>query len=404
MSSVLKHGMNQNSVKNTNCCLVLRILNSLGRISRTEIAKRTGLTKTSITNITTDLIEQGIINEVTQENENVSRGRTPIMLEFSKSSPCALGVSINRDFVYVSLVALNGKIIDEDMLVMHDINNQEQFLHELFLTCEKMLKSPYIENRKMVGIGIASIGPLDIKQGIIVDPPNFNTMKGIRIKEAIEKRFGHYVVLQNDMNACAIAEKLFGHGKRVRNFVYLGVTNGIGSGVVINKQLVEGENCMAGEVGHVSINMFGERCACGNNGCLELYASIPKLEKRIHELLKDESSLLSTIENVRWHDIIDAAYKNDKLAHKLLDEAVMYLVAGVVNIVNVYDPQVIYIGHELAVAGKLITEKLNDKINEKIFSKHINKVQIEISCFKDMMYRINGAAIVLNEYFEGSIS
>ena len=403
-SSVLKNGANQNTIKNLNRSLVLEVLNSMGKTSRTEIAELTGLTKTSITNITTELIEQDIICEVGSDISMVNMGRKPVMLDISPNSPCALGISINRDFVYTSLINLLGDIILEDMLVLHNIESSESFMAGIYECCKNILFSDIAKQKKIIGIGIASIGPLDIGKGMIVEPPNFKAIKGIKIVELIEKEFNLPVILNNDMSACAISEKLFGFAKKVSDFVYLGVANGIGAGIVINKALYMGEKGFAGEVGHISIDYKGKKCPCGNIGCLELYAGIPYIEERARELLQsDGSSLLSTVKNVRWHDIIDAAYKNDKLALSILDEVVEYLTAGIVAIANAYDPEVIYLGHDLVLAGKLILTKLRKEVNERTFSRQIKEVRIEISKYADMMYRINGGALMIDSYLKGNI-
>jgi transcriptional regulator of PTS gene len=403
-SSILKNGANQNTIKNANRNLVLEILNSLGKTSRTELAELTGLTKTSITNITTELIEQDIICEVGSDLSMVNMGRKPVMLDISQNSPCALGININRDFVYTSLINLRGDILLEDMLVLHTLESSDSFLQGIYQCCEKILFSEVAKKKKIIGIGVASIGPLNISKGMIVEPPNFKAIKGIKIVELIEQKFNLPVVLNNDMNACAISEKLFGYAKQVSNFVYLGVTNGIGAGIMVNKNLYMGDKGFAGEVGHISIDYKGKKCPCGNIGCFELYAGIPSIEKRANELLKNEkSSLLSTIENVRWLDIIDTAYKNDKIALALLDELIEYLTAGIVAIANAYDPEVIYLGHEIALAGKLIIYKLRDSVNSRVFSKQIKELKIEISKFTDMMYRINGGALVVYSYLKGML-
>lgn len=401
-SSILKNGANQNTIKNSNRHLVLEILNSMGKTSRTELAELTGLTKTSITNITTELIEQDIICEVGSDLSMANMGRKPVMLDISENSPCALGISINRDFVYTSLINLRGDILMEDMLVLHMLESSASFMQGIYECCEKILFSEIASKKKIVGIGIASIGPLNINKGMIMEPPNFRAIKGINIVDMIEQKFKLPAVLNNDMNACAISEKLFGYAKQVSNFVYLGVTNGIGAGIMVNKNLYLGDKGFAGEVGHISIDYRGKKCPCGNVGCFELYAGIPSIEKRAQEVLRHEkSSLLSTIENVRWLDIIDTAYKNDKVALALLDETIEYLTAGIVAIANAYDPEVIYLGHEIALAGKLIIHKLRENVNSRVFSKQIKELKIEVSKFSDMMYRINGGALIVYSYLKG---
>jgi predicted NBD/HSP70 family sugar kinase len=403
-STTLRKGANQSTIKNANRSLVLEALNSYGTASRTDLARITGLTKTSITNITTELLEQGVICETDPGGGGGGGiGRNPVMLEIAQGSPLALGFSINRDFGYFSLINLKGDIVREDMLFLHDIETAEAFLDGIMALCEKQLSFAKEQKKRVIGIGIASIGPIDIRKGEIANPPNSKVLKDIPIVDRIKERFRLPVVLNNDMNASALAEKLFGCGKRLTNFVYLGVTNGIGAGVVLDKRLLMGENGFAAEVGHISIDYKGKPCPCGNVGCLERYAGIPAIEEHAREVAGGQASLLSLIPSIRWFDIVDAARKQDKVALAILDDLTGWLTAGMVAIANAYDPEVIFIGHELAVAGDFVVGELERRINERVFSKGIQKVKVQLSGFADKMYRINGPALLANEYFRGNV-
>jgi len=273
-----KNASNLTTIKSSNRSLILKVLNSLGQASRAELSRVTGLTKTSITNIVGDLIASGIVCETGSLDS--SSGRKPILLELVENALYAIGIYISRDFVYTNLVNLKGEIIKERKYDFALTETQDTFVSAICENVKRILSESGVETSRILGIGVASIGPLDIHRGVILDPPNFRGLKSIPIVQALKEKFKFNVFLDNDMNASAIAEKILGSAKKASNFVYVGVTNGIGSGIVINNQIFRGSSGFAGEIGHTTIDIHGERCACGNLGCLELYASTTTKKKK----------------------------------------------------------------------------------------------------------------------------
>lgn len=400
LAKAFKNGANQQTIKHSNRGLVFDVLNTIGMCSRTQLAEFTGLTKTSITNITAEMLEENIICEMGVADS--SMGRKPVMLDISSSSPCALGLSINRDFIYASLVNLRGELKFEKSYVIRENETEETFWKGLFDCCNTILKSKYAGESRILGIGVASIGPLDINKGMILSPPNFKGLHNLEIVSVLREKYGMPVFMNNDMNAGAIAEMLFGYGRQLTNFVYVGVTNGIGAGVVLDKAFYMGSHGFAAEIGHISIDYKGKQCPCGNKGCLELYAGIPYVVEDAQKSAQENVSLLSSLKELRWRDVVDAAYKGDDVANGVIARLIDYLVIGCVTLANLYDPQVIFLGHDIAIAGDLIIESLKKKVNEMIFSKGISKVDVMVSKFGDMPYKMNGAAAIIYQYLHST--
>lgn len=392
---MLNNGANQSTIKHSNRGLVFDVLNTLGKCSRTQMAKITGLTKTSITNITTEMIEEGIISE--GELAGTGVGRKQVMLEISSESPCALGVSINRDAVFVSLVNLKGEIRFEKRLPLASRETSKSLLKKVFSGCDAALAAN--GENPVLGIGVASIGPLDLKKGTILSPPNFRGIKNVPIVSALRERYDMNVYLDNDMNAGAIVEKMFGHGKKLANFVYVGVSRGIGAGIVVDKKLYTGSNGLAGEIGHIIINYKGRQCPCGNKGCMEMYASISAIEHEArHKLNQGEKSVLLGCPEVTWNDIVQAARQDDALACELIETLVDYLAVGLVSMCNMHDPQVIFLGHEIAEAADIVIRPLKEKVNKVVFSKDFAEVDIKLSCYGAKSHKVSGAAVLINKY------
>lgn len=398
----LHNGTNLTSMKSHNRSLVLRVLNSMEQISRSELARVTGLTKTSITNIIHELMEEGIIYETgTQASDS---GRKPVLLKLSDHALYAVGLYISRDFAYANLVNLKGEILQEARQAFDLTENLPAFMELVFSLIARVLPENESERKRILGIGIASIGPADVINGIILDPPNFRGLRRIPVVEELGKKFDLPAFLDNDMNASAIAEKIFGYAKKTDHFVYVGVTNGIGAGIVLNGEIYRGSGGSAGEIGHTTVDVHGEKCACGNSGCLELYVSIPAVVSQVKTSLEfGADSPLAKKQSVTWNDIVDAAQSGDPISRKAIDRLCYNLSIGLINVVNTFDPQKIYLGHDIARAGDLVLAPLNELVDRNRLLRQGKTSIIELSAFGEYAPCIGAPAIIWNRFFHGDI-
>ena len=354
-----------------------------------------------------ELIQEGYVKESADQSEPleaISSGRKAVFLEVRTDNYFTIGVYISRDYATVILSNLKCEILLEKKCVFSFEESDETFVSKLKVLVYEMINSDYAKEKKIMAIGISSIGPVDCVRGIILDPPNFHRLKSIPIKQIFEEEFKLKVFIDNDMNASAIAEKFYGSGKNLSNFVYVGVTNGIGAGIITNSVLYQGDRGFGGEIGHISINFEGPDCVCGNKGCLELYASIPETVKQAKSAISlGMESSLSKIVDLEWKDIVDAAKQGDKLAVNLIEKLCLYISIGVISICNIFDPQKIYLGHDIAHGGELVTEKILSNISGKTISSKYKTIPIEISKFIDKAPIIGSVAIVLEHLFNGEV-
>jgi len=396
----LERGSNHQSTKIQNRLMVLKMICTGTDVSRIEISRQTGLSKMSVSNIVTELIEEGYITDQAGQLKNDSIGRNPISLEPNKEIYMVLGLYIARDYAVATLSNLKCDILFEAKCTFSFEESENSFIEKIKSLAASILYSDKITGKKIIGIGISCIGPLDIRNGIILEPPNFHSISSVHIQEHIKDEFGYEVYVNNDMNASALAEKLYGKGKNISNFVYVGITNGIGSGIIANNALFDGSMGFSGEIGHMTINFDGPKCACGNNGCLEIYASIPNIvEQARNSVAFGVDSTLEKYDVIEWKDIVQEAHSGDNLALNLIDRLCLYTSIGLVSLVNLYDPQVIYLGHDIALAGELVTTKLDAYINDKILSRRYKHIPVEISAFGENAPLIGSAAIVLDRLF-----
>ena len=248
------------------------------------------------------------------------------------------------------------------------------------------------EEKNILGIGIASIGPVDIRNGIILNPPRFYGVKHVPIKEAIQKKYNLPVYFDHDNNCAALAEKLFGIGKAEQDFLLLAVSNGIGSGFVCGGEVFHSHRGFETELGHVSINCKGLQCSCGNRGCLEMYAS----SYVVREKLKKITGLnLPYADYFKIHDRPEV--------EDILEEMIQDISAGLVSIINMLQPEMIVLGYDGIDWPEDYVKKLEVLINDRKITQDGWNIPVKKAYFGKQAQLVGAAALVENSIFKGEL-
>ncbi|HOD01775.1 MAG: Glucokinase [Firmicutes bacterium ADurb.Bin300] len=227
----------------------------------------------------------------------------------------------------------------------------DSVLEELAFSAEKIFKRNFIRAIDIAKIGISCGGPLDSERGIIKSPPNLPGWDDVHIKEFFEKRFYVPVYLQNDANACALAEHRFGAGKGYKNVIFLTCGTGMGAGIIINGELYTGRNDMAGEVGHISLSEQGP-LGYGKRGSFEGYCSGNGIANLAFEKLKEwtksgnKSSLSANLEKgeLSAKAVFEAMYAGDELAKRVMTTSAEFLGKGIAVLADILNPEIVIIG------------------------------------------------------------
>jgi len=400
-------GSNGQRTKELNRALILKLICTSNPISRIALSKKTQLSKMSVTNIINEFIEKQIVIESKETPKNLmsqtSVGRTPILLTVNPSAFLAIGVYIARDFCEVALIDITGFVAYKQKTLFASIESKASFMKKIIEQINATLTINQLSIKQITGIGIASIGPLDIPQGVILEPPNFHGLVTIPIVSILKKQYACPIFINNDMNASALAEKYYGIAKDHKDFIYVGITNGIGAGIIINNKLFIGHNGFSGEFGHTTIHMDGPTCVCGNKGCLEIYANIPEVIQKFNDAI--ELGVISSLKSTpSWPDIVAHAKKGDELCLKLLQHLASYISIGLTNLANLFDPEIFILGHDIVLASDLILPFLNKDVNKKIFSSNHVNLSIYMSKFIDSAPLIGSASLVFDALYDGRIT
>lgn len=404
-------GSNSQDIKQKNRILILKMIAINRGISRVDIARITGLSKMTVGNLVTELIEDGFVIEQTYtelkkrnlvDSAGSTSGRKPIMLILSPQSPCICGMLIKRKLCQVILGDIGGNIIEQisyDYTTLADGNTLIDMLYSGFK--EISVRT----DRKIIAVSIASLGPVDSSNGIILNPPYFYNIENLKIQAILEEKIGLPVFLVNDANAGALAEKLYGIGKHIANFAYLHIMNGIGAGFVFKNDLYNGDTGQSGEIGHTSINFAGPLCDCGNRGCLELYANLDNMRQKIGELKRfyPKSEISKRVEP-SWKEIVDFANEKDVLAFEALEEFCSYISYALINTLKLLNISSLIIGYDSSNKGYIVEEIVHAKLSESLKAVNFGKIEVHHSLFNGDAPLIGAIAFVADKIFSLNFS
>jgi len=376
-------------VQKLNRLTVLDIIRCKGPISRAEISKLTNLSPTTVSYAVTNLIEDGFVIETGVGDS--SGGRKPILIEFNPKGRHVISIEINRSAINGALYDLNGIMeykIHEDLKNLESTNvisSIEEVIEEIIVNAK---------TSEILGVGISIPGIIDKSKDSVLYSTYLN-WHNINLKEIIEDKYGYPVFIENDTNLAALAEKVLGFNNLVDNLIYISIGKGIGTGIIINRKVYSGFNGSAGEFGHISINKNGDRCVCGNYGCLYTYASETFIETYMLKHIKMGFKTIIKEDNLDIKNIIDAANGGDKVSIEAINEATNNLAIGIANILNLFNPEMIVIGANNLLKCNFYFNLLKEKVYDYALETSTNNLKFESSRVENP--ELAGAAILVIE-------
>jgi len=291
----------------------------------------------------------------------------------------AIGVDLGGTNIKLGIVTNTGRLIKKISIRTEAEKGPKKIIENIIAGIHGLAaKSRY----EIEGIGIGCPGVVTPGKGIVENPPNLPGWNRVNIGKIILKEFHKPVFVDNDANAAAIGELIFGSGKSYRSFIMITLGTGVGGGIVINKKIYHGDFGAAGEIGHISIDYKGPKCNCGSYGCIEAYAGNQYLRNRVRQQLKKhpESKLWKLINNdlskVSPRNIQDAAESGDAFSKSVIDELGVYLGSAFASLVNVLDVSVFIIGGGIAGFGKPLFDSIKKTIARRVMAPIRPRVRV----------------------------
>lgn len=353
-----------------NANMVLNLIWREQQISRADLARRTGMSPSTVSAIVGELTASGLVREM---GAGVSRGgRRPVLVGFCDDAYAIVGVEIGATHVGVALTDLRGKVAafrEVRFAVRDDPAGTLAQVRELI---DEVVRARRVGKRRLVGIGVAVPSPVHPDTPGQLSPLLMPAWRGVDIRQFLTEAYGVPVLIDNDANLGAVAEQWWGAGARGEDLTYIKIGTGVGSGHIIRGALYRGAGGIAGEIGHLAIDPSGPPCVCGLRGCLVMLIGAPALRERAQQAwgLDAPPSIA---------EIVTRARRGDDSARAIVDDAGSYLGIAVAGLLNLLNPGVVVLGGEITSLGELLLEPLRASVRARALAASIADTRIVTS-------------------------
>ena len=306
-----------------------------------------------------------------------------------------VGVDLGGTKIYTALVDLEGNIIKEKTVETLAHEGEQAVMGRIIDTINYVIDGT--DKGLIRSIGIGSPGPLDVKNGIIIENSNL-PFKNFAIVKTIKETYDLPTYLDNDANVATLGEFMFGAGKGTENMVFITASTGIGGGAVLNGKLFRGSTGNALEVGHMTVATEGPRCGCGNLGCAEALGSGTAIGKRAKEaVLSNVVTSLKNYDNVTSKEVFKEAANGDRVAKNILNTSLTYLGIAVANTITNFDPEKVVIGGGVVNGGDIVIETIRNVVEERCMAAFVENCTIEKAVLGGKAGVLGAAALAITE-------
>ncbi len=393
----------QLSLRESNLSAVLRAIYHEAPLSRSQLATKTGLNKSTISSLVEDLLDRGFVHET--GINSVGTGRPSTLLEISPQAGAAVAVELGVDFVSAAVIDFKGRILWRKMDAADPAASEEKTLGQAMALVDEGIRECRQRHQRILGLSFSIPGTVDLDQGILIFAPNLN-WHNIKLRKIFSAYTGLKVFIENDANAAAVAEHLFGVARNLHDFLFVFVGVGLGSGLFLNNRLYRGKGGYAGEIGHTPIiaEPFQNPCHCGNLGCWETYANQLSIISRVESLLQSnpDGSVIPGLMAQQGSPltipiITQAAEAGDRYAIDALAEAGGALGTGLAVLVNVFNPEKIVIGGPVSIAGEFLMPSMLESVGRHAMDEIVAQAEISVSAFGPDASLVGAAAVAVDE-------
>lgn len=399
-------GSNASTVKSHNLRAVLLMLLRHEYVSRVRLAELSGLSTTTITNLVSELLDQGLVAEEGLEKPTQGRGvgRPRRLLRLVPQARHVIGIHIGVGSIRVAVTDLHANFLNCLSLAHSLARSPEEVLSEATTLVNEAIAQSGVNPEKILGVGVGASGLVNPYTGVNVVAPNLG-WRDVPMRDWFIERLGLPVCVDNNVRAMALGEAMFGAGQDMRALAFVYARIGVGAGFVVGGQLYHGSAAGAGEIGHTTIiPEGGNPCRCGNTGCLETLVSEPAIVQLAEEHSKQPGqAVLATHlrngEGTTIERIFAAARDGDTGTRAMLEERACYMGIALANLVNVLNPDLIVLGGIYAQGEDLLLPTTEATMRQRAFARLGERVRLRTTSFGQQAGVIGAAALALNTFF-----
>jgi len=377
---------------------VLSVIRAAGQIARIDIAGKISGSPATVTAITAELLEEGLIEEHTPEKKpsDPPRGRPRVALKIRGAAHVLAGIKVAAHAISVCLLDFEGHVVGEYEAEMPALAlapaAMVDFLHT---TLQAACAQNGLELAALSGVGLGVAGLVDAPRGLVYWSPML-TARNVPLRDLLAARLPMPVFIDNDANLVAKAEQLFGEGQGVRDFIVVTIEEGVGMGIVIDNRIYRGTRGCGAEFGHTKVQLDGALCRCGQRGCLEAYVAD-------YALMREAGTLNLPASSAPLDTLFQAAKGGDAAARLIFQRASRMFALGLANIINIFDPKLIILSGERMQFDYFYAQEVLDAVKTSVLQIDAPLPDIRIHKWGDLMWAKGAAAYAMEGVSDMSV-
>ena len=373
----------QSALRHRNEQLIVATLRELGPLPQAELARTTGLSTATVSNIVKSMCAEGLAHT----SPTTSSGRRALAVSLLESPHVVVGIDFGRSHVRIALASPGHRLRAEKSTPLPVGHVAAESIATASTLVADALAESGISRSDVIGAGVGVPGPIDHRTGTVIRGAILPEWVGVNIVARLEEALGMPVFADNDANLGALAQVTWGEHSAVRDLVFLKIGSGIGAGLILNGAPYYGHTCITGEIGHATIFDQGLVCRCGNRGCLETVASTALM---IELLSRGEPRPLTV------QDIIARATSGDAAALRVIDDAGMAVGRAVANVANMINPEIIVVGGPLAALGHILLDPIRRGLTRHAVPAIGEATTVVMSSLGDRAEVLGAVSLALN--------
>lgn len=343
----------QTSLREANRARLVDAVKTHGGLTQVELTGATGLSAATVSNIVKELVA----SEVLHTSYVTRSGRRAVFVTLARALGLVAGVHVSARHLRVAVSDVAHTVVAEHHLPLAQDHRSDNELSRTARLITDMLDSVDADISELHAVGLALPAPINIATGTIARAGIMRGWDAAPVAQMLEAAVGKPVFVDNDCNLGALAEMRDGAARARSNAVYINVSEGVGSGIIVDGRLLRGHHGSAGELGHVTIDEDGPVCRCGNRGCLELFVGGPALIEKLR----------TGNRGLKLHDIVSRAVAGDDRYARAVADAGRHIGIAAANLCNLIDPERLIVGGELAQAGELLLGPMRHSLERSVF-------------------------------------
>jgi glucokinase-like ROK family protein len=390
----------QGLIRQINLSAILQHLRESAPISRAALAEITGLNKTTVSSLVSELIENQFVREVGLESGGV--GRRAMLLRLNPAAGCIVSGEIGVDFISAIAADFAAKVVWRDQTGIDPDMGQDAIAEQSAALLRRAMDQGLSSCRALLGVAVGVPGLVDQATGMLLFAPNLG-WKNVPVRTILQQKFDAPVFVDNEANLAALGEHYFGAAQGYQEVLYISAGVGLGGGVVHDGQVCRGVTGVAGELGHMTMNPDGELCNCGNQGCWETLVSQRALFRRVRRAIDaGHTSQLPKAVNDDFGRltvplIVDAARAGDAVAREALDGVGHSLGIGIASLVNALNPELVVFGGILSLAWQFLRPAVTEEMQRRALRWNREATQVVLAQHGFDACVMGGLALVLQD-------